>query len=95
MADVGADGRTNRAAKERSGEVPETLERALAPEWLSFALGHEVTSVETVEVLKTVATKARFTATFAEGGTGAFCLKGLLDTDETGPGEFEFYITRA
>ena len=72
----------NRTAKERSGEVPQTLERALAPEWLSFALGHEVTSVETVEVLKTVATKVRFTATFAEGGTGAFCLKGLLDTDE-------------
>ncbi|MGE3690897.1 MAG: phosphotransferase [Novosphingobium sp.] len=74
----------NRAAKERSGEVPETLERALDPEWLSFALGHEVTAVETVEVLKTVATKARFTATFAEGGTAAFCLKGLLDTDEMG-----------
>jgi Phosphotransferase enzyme family len=77
-----ADDRTNRAAKERSGEVPETLERALDPEWLSFALGHEVTSVETVELLKTVATKVRFKATFAEGGSGAFCLKGLLDTDE-------------
>lgn len=78
MADVGAA----RTAIERGGEVPETLERALDPEWLSFALGHEVTSVETVEVLKTVATKARFTASFAKGGTGAFCLKGLLDTDE-------------
>ena len=82
MADAETNGQTGRAAIERTGEVPQTLERALDPQWLSFALNHEVSSVETVEVLKTVATKVRFIATFAGGGTGAFCLKGLLDTDD-------------
>jgi len=70
--------------------VPETLEQALDPAWLGEALaavgqGGRVTAVETVEVIKTVATKVRFTATFdGAAGTQAFCLKGLLDTDEMG-----------
>ncbi|MDG2002333.1 MAG: phosphotransferase [Novosphingobium sp.] len=68
--------------------VPPTLDAALDPEFLSQALasvsgGAAVTSVETVEVLKTVATKVRFAVTF--GGSDekhGFCLKGLLDVDE-------------
>jgi len=41
-----------------------------------------VTSVEQVEVIRTVATKVRFAVTFADGAVGDFCLKGLLDVDE-------------
>ncbi|HEX7858250.1 MAG TPA: phosphotransferase [Sphingobium sp.] len=71
--------------------VPKTLVEALDPDWLSEALapvtgGRRVTAVETVEVIRTVATKVRFTAAFdgAEGGREAFCLKGLLDVDAAG-----------
>ena len=70
-------------------EVPRTLEQALDPQWLSQALapvsgGAPITAVETVEVIRTVATKVRFTVSFdgARGGKEAFCLKGLLDVDE-------------
>jgi hypothetical protein len=68
--------------------VPATLEEALDPTWLGEALasvsqGAKVVAVETVEVIKTVATKVRFTVTFnGAAGTQAFCLKGLLDVDE-------------
>lgn len=69
-------------------EVPRTLAQALDAGWLTKALapvtgGAAVTAVETVEVIRTVATKVRFTAAYegAPGGRGAFCLKGLLDVD--------------
>ncbi len=68
--------------------VPSTLDEALDPAWLSEALasvaqGGKVTAVETVELIKTVATKVRFKATFdGAAGTQDFCLKGLLDVDE-------------
>ena len=41
-----------------------------------------LTAVETVEVIKTVATKARFVVTYADGTHDALCLKGLLGVDE-------------
>jgi len=41
-----------------------------------------VEGVETIEVIRTVATKVRFAVTFAGGGREQFCLKGLLDVDE-------------
>jgi Ecdysteroid kinase-like family len=78
------NGSANKAAIEREIEVPLTLERALDPEWLSKAFHRKVVSSAQVELIKTVATKVRFTATFASGETEAFCLKGLLDTDESG-----------
>jgi hypothetical protein len=68
--------------------VPATLDEALDPAWLCEALasvgqGARVSGVEVVEVLKTVATKARFKATFdGPAGTQDFCIKGLLDVDE-------------
>ncbi|CAN7314478.1 aminoglycoside phosphotransferase family protein [Phenylobacterium sp. LjRoot225] len=69
-------------------EVPHTLAQALDAAWLTKALtpltgGATVTGVETVEVIKTVATKVRFTAAYdgAPDGKGAFCLKGFLDVD--------------
>ena len=68
--------------------VPATQQEALDPQWLSKALasiggGAKVSSVEIVEVIKTVATKIRFAVTFeGYGERHAFCLKGLLDVDE-------------
>lgn len=69
-------------------EIPQTIDRALDPAWLSQALasftkGAPVTAVETVEIIRTVATKVRFTVAFdgAPGGKVALCLKGLLDVD--------------
>jgi hypothetical protein len=69
-------------------EVPRTLAQALDRAWLTQALapvtaGAPVSAVETVEVIRTVATKVRFTAAFdgARGGREAFCLKGFLDVD--------------
>lgn len=71
-----------------TGEVPQTLDRALDPQWLTPALaaltgGAPVTHVESVEVIRTMATKARFVATFegAPSGGEALCLKAFLDVD--------------
>jgi hypothetical protein len=56
------------------------LTLALAP----LTGGAAITAVETVEIIRTVATKIRFTAAFdgAPGGKVALCLKALLDVDE-------------
>jgi hypothetical protein len=68
--------------------VPATLDKALDPAWLAQALapdsgGRAVEAVERVEVIRTVATKVRFTVRFAGlDGLRAYCLKGLLDVDE-------------
>jgi aminoglycoside phosphotransferase (APT) family kinase protein len=69
----------------QTGEVPQTLQRALDPQWLTQALtsvtgGAKLTAVDTVEVIRTMATKVRFTASF-DGRTEAFCLKAFLDVD--------------
>jgi hypothetical protein len=78
-----SDVRANKAPKELSIEVPKTLEAALDPAWLSMALGATVTSVEQVELIRTVATKVRFAVTFdGQPGRHAYCLKGLLNVDE-------------
>ena len=74
----------NKQPLELALPVPTTLEEALSPTFLGRALDRKVTSAETVEVIRTVATKARFVVTFADGSKEAFCLKGLLDTDEMG-----------
>ncbi|TAL03085.1 MAG: aminoglycoside phosphotransferase family protein [Rhodospirillaceae bacterium] len=86
--------------------IPRTLAEALDPAWLSAALaaltgGAPVTAVETVEVIRTVATKVRFTAAFegAKAGKEAFCLKGFLDIDDSmtrgGFVETDFYAKLA
>ena len=67
--------------------VATTLDQALDPRWLTGALhaysgGREVVSVETVEVLRTMATKARFAVRFAgDDAVHAFCLKAFLDVE--------------
>lgn len=68
--------------------VPTTLEAALEPDWLAQALkeigsGRTVTEVAVVEVIRTMATKVRFTVRF-EGSDElhAFCLKGFLDVGD-------------
>jgi hypothetical protein len=69
-------------------DVPVTLEAALNPAWLSKALagvgqGAAIRSVEVLEIIRTVATKARFAVTFeGQAERHAFCLKGFLDVDE-------------
>jgi hypothetical protein len=72
----------NTLPRELALPVPETLEGALDPAFLSQALGRAVSGVETVELIKTVATKVRFAVSFADGAREAFCLKGLLGVDE-------------
>lgn len=66
--------------------APRTRTAALDPAWLTYALqpitgGARITEVETVEVIRTMATKVRFRATWA-GGSAALCLKAFLDVDE-------------
>ena len=66
--------------------VPRTLKQALDPAWLTSALHvlgrGAIVSVECVEVIRTVATKVRFTVRFAGDETPLhLCLKGLLDVD--------------
>jgi hypothetical protein len=65
--------------------APSTLQQAIDPAWLQQALAsvigkQPITSVETVEVIRTMATKVRFKVNHA-GGSEAFCLKGFLDVD--------------
>ena len=86
-----------------SRPLPRTLEQALDPAWLTEALapvskGARVTEVETVELLKTVATKVRFKARYENGETGNYCLKAFLDlppdapaTNPTSVREADFY----
>jgi hypothetical protein len=68
--------------------IPATLEATLDAGWLTAALapvsgGRAVTCVETVEVIRTVATKVRFAVTFdGLADKQAFCAKGLLDVDQ-------------
>jgi hypothetical protein len=79
---------TNDRNTAMTGEVPQTLARALDPQWLNGALatltgGAPVTNVESVEVIRTMATKVRFVATFegAQSGGEPLCLKAFLDVD--------------
>jgi hypothetical protein len=74
--------------KEVETEVPETLEKALEPAWLSQALAHisggaKVATVELAETIKTMASKARVAITFegAPDKVYRLCLKGFLDYD--------------
>jgi hypothetical protein len=67
--------------------VPTTLAAALAPDWLTAVLAHDsggaaVRAVETIEVIRTVATKVRFAVDYEDGTRRAYCLKGFLDVDE-------------
>ena len=62
--------------------VPRTLDEALDARWLGEALGQPVAAVEQVELIRTVATKVRFTVTHDDGSRRALCMKGLLDVDE-------------
>src|SRR5438552_12498984 len=86
--------------------TPFTFAEAMDPALLTHALapltgGARVTRVEVVEVLRTMATKIRFTVAW-EGGGAALCLKAFLDVDpETSKGgattitEADFYTELA
>ena len=67
--------------------VPCTLDAALDSAWLEEALapvigGGSIASIETVEVIRTMATKVRFRVEHG-GRAEAYCLKGFLDVDAT------------
>mgnify|MGYP001796638643 CR=1 FL=1 len=74
----------NKPAKELQIEVPSTAARALDPDWLSLALGVQVSGVEQVETIKTVATKLRLYAEHAGQGRQHCFLTGLRGTTEDG-----------
>lgn len=59
--------------------VPETLEETLTPEWLSEALGVEVTAVTPGPVISRVSTNARFRIDRADGSSQQLCLKGYFN----------------
>ncbi len=68
--------------------VPATLDQAMDRLWLTEVLaslgdGAPVVDVERVEILRTVATKVRFTVRFdGSDAVHRLCLKGFLDVDE-------------
>ena len=76
------------AAGARKTRVPVTFDQAMDPVWLTDVLapvtgGASITEVKVVEVLRTMATKVRFTVHWDEprSGSAAFCLKAFLDVD--------------
>jgi len=73
---------------EVNAEVPDTLEGALDPEWLSTALAHisggaKVASVELADIVKAMAAKVRVAVTFEGMPDQVYriCIKGFLDHD--------------
>ena len=79
---------TSSMLKEVEAEVPDTLQAALSPEWLSTALSHlgngaKVATVELADVVKAMAAKARVAVTFEGEPDKVYrlCLKGFLDYD--------------
>ena len=74
--------------QEVSAEVPETLEGALDPAWLSRALAHlengaPVATVELADIVKAMAAKVRVAVTFEGVPDKVYrlCIKGFLDHD--------------
>ncbi len=74
--------------KEVEAEVPETLEKALEPAWLSQVLAHisggaRVATVAVAGTIKTMASKVRVAITFEGQPDKVYrlCLKGFLDYD--------------
>ncbi len=70
-------------------DIPDTLEEALNPEWLSAALapvseGSRVVSVDLTEVVKAMASKVRIAVRFENDPDRQhfYCVKGFLDTDQ-------------
>jgi hypothetical protein len=66
--------------------IPGTVAEVLDPQWLDAVLagplGQRVTGCAQVELIRTVATKLRFTVSHPDGSSTALCIKGLLDVDE-------------
>jgi hypothetical protein len=75
-----------------AGPAPTAEDTALSPEWLTAALtglrrGISITAVEVNERIRTVASKIRFTVTYADASSELpvnFCIKGLF-VDESTP----------
>ncbi len=79
---------TRSMLQEVEAEVPETLEGALDPVWLSKALAHlsngaKVATVEVADIVKAMASKVRVAITFENDPQTVYrlCIKGFLDHD--------------
>lgn len=79
---------TQTMLREVEAEVPETLDGALDPTWLSRALAHlangsPVARVELADVVKAMASKVRIAVVFQNQPDAVYrlCLKGFLDHD--------------
>jgi aminoglycoside phosphotransferase (APT) family kinase protein len=79
---------TRKMLREVEAEVPETLEGALDPAWLSQALAHlsdgaPVSRVELADIVKAMASKVRIAVVFENAPDTIYrlCLKGFLDHD--------------
>lgn len=85
---MAANGMTHAAMDVAGLPVPRTLDQALDPDWLAGALapvsgGAGIAKVEVIEVIRTMATKVRFTVEFdgTDVPAQSFCLKSFLDVD--------------
>lgn len=78
-------------------QIPETLEQALDPAWLSWALapttgGAKVTSVEVTYIDNRVASNVRIAVGFDNDPARVrqYCVKGMLDMEEAAKSPVEF-----
>ncbi len=91
------------ASNAAAPDIPDTIDEALNPQWLTRALapvsgGARVTHVELTEVIKTMASKARFAVRFeGDDRLHSYCLKAFMGEDQEFGGattirEGDFYL---
>lgn len=59
--------------------VPDSLDQALSPQWLTAALGVDVAAVTPGPVVDRISTNARFTVRCADGRSQNLCVKGYFN----------------
>lgn len=59
--------------------VPDSLEQALSPKWLTAALGTDVVEVTPGPIVDRISTNARFTIRCADGSSQNLCVKGYFN----------------
>ncbi|GAB1813578.1 phosphotransferase [Mycobacterium sp. MUNTM1] len=59
--------------------VPDSLEQALSPDWLTAALGADVVEVTPGPIVDRISTNARFTIRCADGRSRHLCVKGYFN----------------
>ncbi len=69
---------TTAGAATTERQLPSTVDE-ITPDWLTEALGRDVTSVAVDDVIWGTATKVLATVTYADGSSAALCIKGGFD----------------